>query len=328
MAKANANINVLFGEESFLLDEYEDAILQATIGNDPSPFDLSVFDLEETPIQTALEDAETLPLMNEQKVILLKHPFFLTSLKPKGAPDHDLDALTQYINNPSPYTVLIFRAGYAKLDERKKLVKQLKKLGTIKEASPLREDELYQWIEQTAKKEGSLIDPGARNALLNRIGPSLRMLREEIRKLSLYGGEQISLEMVENLVPRTLDQNLFALMDDLLQKNATGAIQRYHDLLRQKEEPIKLLLLLASQARAMLQVNELLRKGYGQSQVAKRLKMHPYRVKVISGQLKKAQADFPSMLSDMGRLDVQMKTGKIDKVLGLELFLLKYTGAA
>ncbi|TDQ38040.1 DNA polymerase III subunit delta [Aureibacillus halotolerans] len=318
-------IFVLYGEEPYLIDEFQKELVKKAVGDDPSPFDISLYDGEETPLHEILEDAETLPFLKESKVVLVTNPYFLTGTKPRGAVEQNVDILLPYLHNPAPFTYLVFRAAYPKLDERKKIVKQLKQTAVIKHATELSEQELHQWVEKTAQKDEALITVDARKVLLERVGPSLRMLREEIRKLSLYAEGTIEASMVDELVPRTLDQNVFALMDDLQQKKTDSAMLRYHDLLRQKEDPLKLLLLLASQVRAMHQIDGLLKKGYGQAQVAKRLKLHPYRVKVLSTQLKSSSLDLSKMLFDLGQLDVQMKSGRVDKVLGFELFLLQYS---
>ena len=55
----------------------------------------------------------------------------------------------------------------------------------------------------------------------------------------------------------------------------------YHDLLRNGEEPIMLLHLIAGHIRLMIHVQSLRKKGYQQHQIAKTLHVHPYRVKLM-----------------------------------------------
>ncbi len=44
-----------------------------------------------------------------------------------------------YVNDPEPTTVLVLMAPYAKLDERKKVVKQIKQKAVVVDNSPLTE---------------------------------------------------------------------------------------------------------------------------------------------------------------------------------------------
>ncbi|MNI82035.1 DNA polymerase III subunit delta [compost metagenome] len=74
----------------------------------------------------------------------------------------------------------------------------------------------------------------------------------------------------------------------------------------------------------MLQVKDLARQSYSQQQIASQLALHPYAVKIAGEQARKfEEAQLKSIIHDLAQLDYKMKSGGIDKVLGLELFLLK-----
>ncbi|MNJ75768.1 DNA polymerase III subunit delta [compost metagenome] len=74
----------------------------------------------------------------------------------------------------------------------------------------------------------------------------------------------------------------------------------------------------------MLQVKELGRQSYSQQQMASQLGLHPYAVKIAGDQARRFDtAKLREVLSELAQLDYKMKSGGIDKVLGLELFLLK-----
>ncbi|MDV2888092.1 DNA polymerase III subunit delta, partial [Alkalihalophilus pseudofirmus] len=78
-------------------------------------FNFAVYDLGETPIEIAIEDAETFPFLGERKVIFLHNPTFLTSEKTKDKVDHDLSRFESYLQQPAPYTVMVVSAPYEKL---------------------------------------------------------------------------------------------------------------------------------------------------------------------------------------------------------------------
>ncbi|MDP4162615.1 MAG: DNA polymerase III subunit delta, partial [Bacillota bacterium] len=246
--------------------------------------------------------------------------------KTKEKVDHHLDKLERYLKEPSPYSILVFTASYEKLDERKKITKELKRIAEIVEAKKLTEQELKKWIRDRAKMNGIEIDEEAVNLLLSLSGTNLFMLTSEVDKLALYAKEyqKIDVTLVEKLVSRSLEQNIFTLIDKVVQRKMDEALRIYYDLLKQNEEPIKILSLLAGQFRLIYQVKELARRGYGQQQMAGYLKTHPYRVKLAAGQAGKfTDEELSHFISSLAEADYQMKTGGMNKSLLIEMFLFR-----
>lgn len=117
---------------------------------------------------------------------------------------------------------------------------------------------------------------------------------------------------------------MFKLTEEIASLRTDKAIALYHDLLRRREEPIKLAALLVRQFRSMLYVKELGKQGYSPQQMAGQLGMHPYGVKVTADQAKAFSIErLTALLGGLAELDYEMKTGRVDKTLGLELWLLR-----
>lgn len=318
-------VYVLYGTESFLISETKQLLMKNLLNVEEIEFNLSTYDLEEVPIEVALEDAETLPFFGEKKLIFLHNPSFLIAEKSKAKVEHDLKRLEEYLQNPSPFTVLVFAGDYEKLDERKKLTKELKRMGALVHASKLNEREILQWIESRFGQNGAKIDERAKEKLLALIGDQFSMLATEIEKLILFAnGEVITEEMVNTLVSRSLEQNVFDLVDKIVQRKISEALTIYHDLLKLNEEPIKILALISNQFRIIYQVKELSRRGYGQQQIAGIIKIHPYRVKLAINQTKWFSDEELIRIIDMlAECDYMAKTSTMSKNLIVELFLFK-----
>ncbi len=120
------SVYCLYGKETYLLQETVSRIRQAVVDEETKDFNLSVFDLEEDPLDQAITDAETFPFMGEKRLVIVKNPSFLTGEKKKEKIEHNTSALETYLKEPAPYTVFVIVAPYEKLDERKKLTKALK----------------------------------------------------------------------------------------------------------------------------------------------------------------------------------------------------------
>jgi len=324
--KEFALVYLLYGKESFLINETKQLLIKQVLHDDEVEFNLSSYDLAETPIELALEDAETFPFMGERKLIFLHNPQFLTAEKTKDKVEHNISRLEAYIQEPSPYAIVVFVAPYEKLDERKKVTKALKKSAVTFEANKLSEAELKNWIRSRAEYNGVTIAPEAVELMLTLVGTNLFMLTSEVDKLALYIGKGLTIDgqTVDHLVSRSLEQNIFTLVDKIVSRKIGDALRIYYDLLKLNEEPIKILAVITNQFRLIYQVKELAKRGYGQKQIATHIKIHPFRVKLAAGQAQKfTEEELTRIMKQLADADYQMKTGKMNKELLIELFLLK-----
>ncbi|MCL6458345.1 MAG: DNA polymerase III subunit delta, partial [Gorillibacterium sp.] len=207
-----------------------------------------------------------------------------------------------------------------------KIVKTLKELKCLKSFQPLAADALPEWVEGRARKLGFSFERGAVEQFILYTGGQLQAMVSELAKLLLYAGSEktVNMDMVESLVVRGTEQNVFILMEDIVHKRMERAFDILHDLLKQKEEPIKLIMLMARQFRLILQVKDLVAQGYSQQQIATQIASHPYPVKLAAEQGRKYDINrLKTILTDIADLDYQMKSGQVEKVFGLEMLFLK-----
>ncbi|MFD2446128.1 DNA polymerase III subunit delta [Bacillus sp. CGMCC 1.16607] len=321
-----AQLYLLYGSESFLIHETIQLLINHVLNEDEKDFNLSTYDLEEIPIEVALEDAETFPFLGEKRLIILQNPVFLTSEKTKEKVEHNISKLELYISNPPPYSIVVLAAPYEKLDERKKITKELKRNAVMGEAKKLNDQELRNWIKDRISVNGVQMEEKALDKMIAIAGTNLFVLTNEIDKMSLYVGNEkkIDLQTVEKLVSKTLEQNIFELVDKVVHRKTEDALRIYYDLLKQNEEPLKILALLAGQFRLIYQVKELARKGYGQQQIASAIKQHPYRVKLAAGQASLfTDKELVEMMRLFAEADYQMKTGSLNKTMIIEMIFFK-----
>ncbi|PLT30944.1 DNA polymerase III subunit delta [Peribacillus deserti] len=323
--KQFAPVYLLYGTEAFLINETKQMLTKHVLSEEEVDFNLSVFDLEETPIEAALEDVETLPFLGERKLVFLQNAFFLTAEKNKSKVEHDVSRLEAYLADPAPYSIVAIAAPYEKLDDRKKITKELKRKAAVLEAKKLNEQDLRIWLRERAAAAGVQIHEEAISLLIEISGTNLMLLANEMEKLSLYAEEKlIDAQMVEMLVAKSFEQNIFTLIDKILQRKVEPALSIYYELLRQNEEPIKILAVMAGQIRMLYQVKELARQGYGQQKIASVLKVHPYRVKLAMEKAGRfSEKELMRLIYQLAEADYQIKTGQAEKRLAIELILLK-----
>ncbi len=314
---------VIYGTESFLMEEKYKQIIDLSTKEEERDFNLSIYDAQETPIEVAIEDAETPPFFGDYRVIVIQNASFLTGEK-KIKIEHDVKRLERYINEPSLFSIVVFLVHYEKLDERRKIVKQLRTNATMIEAKPLSEQELIKWIERHIKEKGGTIEQEATYRLLTLVGTNMATLINELNKLTMYADKNIiTSEIVERLVSRTLEQDVFALTEQVVKRDISSSLRIFHDLLKNKEEPIKIIALLASQFRLIYQVKWLASSGYGQQQITAKLKVHPYRVKLAQNHAHAfTEMELNNLMKKFAEADYAMKTSAVDGRVVIEMLLV------
>lgn len=317
---------VLYGSEKFRMNEFAAMLEEQLIPREDRDFAVIPFDLSETPVQAVVEEAETFPFMVQRKLLLVKDASVFTAGKDKAKIEHNVEMLAAYMQHPADFSVIVFLVNGDKLDERKKIVKSAKAAGMVLAFNPLGAEELVRWVEKGFRERGCSLAPGTAEALIGSAGTGLQGLSAEIDKLCLFAGAggKVDAAAVESLVHRGTEQNIFTLVEDIANLRLDKALNTLYELLKQREEPIKIAALIARQFRIILQVKDLSALSYSQGQIASQLGLHPYAVKLAGEQAHKFGSQrLRQILSHLADLDYQMKTGAVDKVLGLELFMLR-----
>lgn len=324
--KQFAPIYVLYGPESFQAEEFMALARREMVDPAFSDLNVSLYDCTETPLQEILQDAETLPFMGEHRLVIARQAYFLTGSKPPAKIESNPDSLLSYMQNPPDYSSLILYTDSEKLDERKKLVKSLQQTAKMIPFPLMKDVDLYGWVERRAEKHQTRILREQAVKLVERVGSELHLLDKELEKLAVYvgAGAAITDQSIERLSTRTLEQDVFALIEQVASGRLDKAMRMMYDCMKTGEEPIKLLALFARQFRLLLHVKQWSPRGYSQQQLAGMLKIHPYAVKKAMEQARHfTESSLKKLLGILAEEDYRIKSGQVDKLLALELFIAR-----
>lgn len=313
---------LLYGTESYFIQNITKYIKNAVLTENEE--NLSTYDLEETPVQEVIADAETYPFFGERKLIIASNPSFLKAKPDKLPFEHDLEILNQYLTQPVDYSIIVFVAPYEKIDERKTVSKTLKKTGVIAECDPIKDYELRNWITNLAGSMKITIEDDAYELLESELSTDLHLLRNELTKLSLYAGEGgvITRKIAESLISHSANNSSLRLVDAVLERDLYQAVSVYKDLAKLNEDPIGLVALLAFQFRTILRVKLLKQQGYSQFQMQKQIGTHPYVIKIaLKREGKFSLSRLQDIIDKLADTDAVIKQGKMEKELAFELLL-------
>lgn len=319
-------IYVLYGKDRYRVQHFIDTLSDKLFTSDERELGIVKFDTAETSIEEAVLEAETLPFFVPRKLVLIRDMnVFAAGGKEGGKIEHKPEKLLQYIENPSETSVIVVSVHAEKLDERRKLVKTLKDRHSLIAFPELDAAQLKQWMIKRAAEQQRTLESEAADLLFMRTGANMQQLAQEVDKLCLHAGAggTITAEEASMLTAATAEEDVFALIEAIAELRIDRALRMYRELLIRREEPIKIAALIARQLRIMLQIKELEQHQYSPQQMAGQLGLHPYAVKLSAEKSRKFQtARLGQLLASLADLDYKMKTGAIDKTLGLELYLL------
>ncbi|MFK5884067.1 MAG: DNA polymerase III subunit delta [Candidatus Izemoplasma sp.] len=318
----NKNIYFLHGADHFIIKTKTDQIVKSY---NVDQFNTTTYDAEESNVADAINDASTIPFMSDLKIIIIKSAYFVSTYKPKKEINHNLDLLSRYLANPFETTILIISAPYPKLDERRAITKIIKKYAEVTQCEPMKVEDLRGWINRQLGNKNTRIDRDALEEFINRVAHNTAVAVNEMKKLLAYTEDidHVTLEIIKRVITKSIEDNIFEISNAILAGNRSKALDSYHDLVEYGEDPIVVLGMLVKKYREILQVKLLQKEGKDKNGIADYYHVSSGRAYYMVKNAGTVNVD--TVIHHLSRLeetDVSIKTGRIDKKIGLELFIL------
>lgn len=307
---------LLFGEEEYLKKQYRNRLVEALIP-EQKEMNYSYYEGKDISVGAVIDTAETLPFFADSRLIVIENSGWFK----KGE-----SRLTDYLQELPDTTRILFVER--EVDKRGRLYKAVTKLGYSAEMKRQEEGTLLRWVESRVRQEGKTISKDAAYRLLERSGSNMEHLEKEIEKLICYrlDGAEITKADVEAITTWNMEEKVFSMIEAVASKNRRKALDYYYELLALKEPPMKILSLLNSQFRRLLETIALKQRGLDKGQIAKELGVHPYAVsKYIQQGSRYKKEEIRRILEEGADLEERVKTGRIADRMSVELFVVKYS---
>ena len=282
------------------------------------------YDMETTSLSTVLSDAITVPFLEELNIIILKNPKFLT--KSATSTKDEIKAMLKYLKNPCDSTLLIIDATNTVINQSNEIYKMLKNVARIIDYPDPEEIELKGWIVRSFDANGIDIKDDALTLLLEYIGDDQARLSQEIDKLSSYVGKggTIRKEDIKLLVSKNINNEIYLLIKAIINHDLALTNQIYDNLITHTKDSLTIFSLISNKFKELLSTYRLLKYGYSQSDIAKFYNVSTGKAYYIVQEARAFKlSDLEFYIDKLAELDYQIKSGKLDKTIGLELLLLK-----
>lgn len=274
------------------------------------------YDIQEVPLENALEDLDTYGFLTSKKVVVITNFDCLDLSNEK-----DLERLVKYVKNPNPDNILVIATKKFVIKENKYL-KDLKKNLEIISISV----DPISYIKNELK--GYKVDKEVISLINEYCLEDITKIHNECNKLKIFKIEDkiISKEDVKELIIKKLGdatELTFSFTRALAEKDKKEALRLYQEILNYNVEPLSLIGLLASQFRIMYQVKVLDRKRMSNMEIAKILNTKEFRI-MKTKELTRyyTEKEILSLIIKLSEIDLKIKTTNSDPNLLLQLLII------
>ena len=318
---------IFHGDDSISRDEALARMRQAM--GDDGDLNRSEFDGALTPVPEVLAAVKSLPFLGDKRLVIARG--LISHITRRGAGQAGKTATDRLIDElPGlPDYARLVLVEDSLLSDSNRLLKAAAKLdnGYIRDfAKP---KNLTRWIISRAKTEyGAEIQPQAAEAIAAVVNDDLLRADSELCKLVAYvdDARPISEEDVAELTPYVPEANVFEMVEALASGNGARALELIQQSLHDdpKDPGFRLFALIVRQFRLLLMTRDHMAQG-GSAQapaIAKALSVHPFAAGKLARQARRFRIEqLDAILKHLQRVDQDMKTGRIQPRLALDLLV-------
>ena len=213
-------------------------------------------------------------------------------------------------------TILIFADAVAPSAlEKSEIFKTVKDTPDV-HAYPLPQlagSELTAWAASRVQLHGVNMAPTVLHHLLAKTGADSWRIDAELQKLAAYAnGEQVTQQMIDQLVRVETQEDIFALLDALSSGRPGNALRKLADERQAGTDNFQIFGMLLRQIRLLLQVRDLIdrRAGATKQEVAQTVGVHPFVAQKMLGEVRSwSLVRLEKIHALAAKLDKAMKSG-------------------
>jgi DNA polymerase-3 subunit delta len=242
----------------------------------------------------------------------------------------DVKEIDAYLGAPAPTTVLALVGDGVKKDSA--LAKAVAKAGEV-HVYEVGKKQLPEWVGEQFARLGAPVERDACRALVEAVGEDVGDLASEIQKLATWAnGEQITRANVEELAVGRAETPIFAVTDAWGRRDVAATLASTESLLDRSHrtrsgELLRMVASLTGHIGRVRKISRLSDEGVRSSEIASRLKMHPFAAEKATKQARNfSPEELAQATVKLAELDAGAKGGsRLPPELQLERTLVEIT---
>lgn len=313
-----ANIEVYISNDTFLLEQKANEIIKSKAIDE---FNINKYNFLDCDPLEIINEARTISLLGDEKMVIVSNPEFL---KATYSNEKVINEFISYFEASNPDCLLIILVDFT-LDYHLPINTSLKANANINVLEELTGEKLLAWMKEKVNKEGYQININAANEIIERCDGDILCIHNELDKLMMYhaADKNIAYESVLLLVSRNLDDNIYNLLNAFVSNDKRKVLSIYNDFMAMNEDEMRILNAFQGKIEEILYTKILMGQGLKKDEIAAYFRVKSGRAYYMMENAKTISTyDLKNLIQRITDLDFQIKSGAIDKKLGLQLFIL------
>lgn len=259
------NLYLLYGEEKMLVKRSTEQLLKKLSGGTLSDFNYHAFSSDVSINELSLA-VDILPFMSELNIVRV------VDLNADKLSTADFQSLMQVLGSVPATTVLILAMPTLDTEPKanmKKLIAYIDKHGVCVELRHHTGLQLERDLCRWAKAGGCTMSELTAHHLVMTAGGELNILNSELKKLCAYAdGGEITPEMIDRLVPKTVEGRVYDLFGYIIAVNTDRALSTLDALLYQQTSAMSICTVLSREYIDAYRVRCAAESGVNTAQIA------------------------------------------------------------
>ncbi len=317
-------IKLIHGKDPFIIRRKSDELI-SNLQEDNKNLEYISLNAIENDYREIAQSYRSIDMFSQGKIILIKN-FYKSKQRAELLEDLKIfyDENLGLIKDDS---VNIICREEQKIRSNTRYYKFFKKYKAIVEIKKLNKRTFITWAKKLLKMEENNLESSLVYELAQIANYNTERFYSEIQKINLLDDQKIkelNKEKLNNLTTNTLEYEIWALLDSI-NKNPTrlnrDALEILERMFEQKVEPFYIMAMITRNVRLITQVKYLREvKHESNKKICSILKIPPFTLPPLIKKSKNYTDDKIKYLYEkLNNLDYEIKTGKIEPILGLTL---------